>query len=510
MTKFSGFEALRAAVSEAGVEVLTYVPGYPITDAAESLDGIQMVTNEKVALEVALGASATGLRSLVLVKHLGANILSDPLSIAPTHTIGTGLVILVAEDVGPRGSQVELDIRHYGSLCEVPVLDPPDPKSLGFALYEAYDLSEEISAPVIVRSTLDLADEVEDDELFNTHFNASPNVAPNASSCSSSNASAFAPRAPSRSKKFDRSIWNLTAKGRHQRYRKDVMPLMSEASETSSLNFLCQGEGDVGIIASGRPARVASELTAPLLVTGYAHPLPWRSIRNFIQNHRKVLIAEEPAPFIESQLRMSDKVYGKLTGDLPWGRLKPEDLKLALDTIDSSGSVRAEDAPQTAQERGSRDICNDCPYWPVYEAVRDLDVPVAGDAGCNIRAVRPPLEAVDVVYGLGSSIGVASGFAKKGIALIGDYALIHSGIQGLMDALYNERDVLVVLLQNRVAAMTGGQKVADPTPLLEAIVKVRRLDTPTTREAAKAVLKEELAREGVSLVVISGTCPRGE
>ena len=159
MTKFSGLETLKAAVLDAGVEVLTYVPGYPITEAAESLNGIQMAANEKVALEVALGASVTGRRSLVLVKHLGANLFSDPLSIAPTHTIGAGLVILVAEDVGPRGSQVELDIRHYGSLCEVPVLDPPDSESLGFALFEAYDLSEKISAPVIVRSTFDLAED---------------------------------------------------------------------------------------------------------------------------------------------------------------------------------------------------------------------------------------------------------------------------------------------------------------------------------------------------------------
>ena len=469
-----------------GAEVLVYVPGYPITEAAEALgEKVQKTVNEKVALEVALGASATGQRSLVMVKHLGVNLLSDPLTISPTHTIGAGLVVLVAEDVEPKGSQIELDIRHYGALCDIPVLDPAGPGSIRSALAEAYTLSENISAPVMVRSTFDFGEIAEKREILSTELH------------------------PPRGKKFDRSIWNLTAKGRHQRYRSKVLPLMQVASESSPLNVLRLGKIEkrgVGIIASGRPARLAKDLDRSLLALGYANPLPWNLIRRFIEEHERVLVLEEPGPFIESQLRMSKKVRGKLTGHLPWGRLEPEDMDLALDQIYTDFLEGRDRPPQTVLERGYKGVCNDCPYLSIYEAVRDLNVPTAGDAGCSIRAVR--LGAVDVVYGLGSSIGVASGFKEKGVALIGDYALAHSGLQGLMDALNNRREVLVVLLQNRVAAMTGGQSVPDVTPLLEALLPIKVLDAPVSGNVAKDVLKEELAKSGVSLVLVRGICPR--
>ena len=133
------------ALTDLRIDLRIYVPGYPITEAVPALGrGAQMAANEKVALEVALGASATGRRSMVLVKHLGANLLSDPLSIAPTHAIGAGLVVLVGEDVGPKGSQAEADERNYGPLCEIPVLDPASPGLLDPALREAYSLSEMI------------------------------------------------------------------------------------------------------------------------------------------------------------------------------------------------------------------------------------------------------------------------------------------------------------------------------------------------------------------------------
>ncbi|MHC1630776.1 MAG: thiamine pyrophosphate-dependent enzyme [Methanotrichaceae archaeon] len=487
MTNITGVDALKQAVSDADAKVLLFVPGYPVTEAAQALgEKEKMAVNEKVALEAALGASATGQRSLVLVKHLGMNLLADPLSISPTHTIGSSLVILVGEDLGPSGSQIELDVRNYGSLCELPVIDPSGPEVLHFALMEAYFLSEKISAPVIVRTSFKL------DEALDWKRDLKRDLS-------------FRPKTTT-IKTFDRSIWNLTAKGRHQKYLRDSLPQMAKASENTSLNFLRKCD-DVGIIASGRPAKWASDLDSSLLVLGYAHPLPWKSIKSFIEDHRKILIAEEPLPFIESKLRMSDKVCGKLTGHLPFGKLEAADLKKALDKIDLPAEQKYH--IQTVEERGSRTICDDCPYLPLYEAIKNLNVLVAGDAGCSIRAVRPPLDTVDMVYGLGSSIGVASGFAKKGIALIGDYAFVHSGIQGLINAVYQKRDVLVVLLQNRVAAMTGGQDVPDIVPILEAIVpQVRKLDMPAPEERIEKLLKSELARPGVSAMVASGSCPR--
>ncbi|MGC9515445.1 thiamine pyrophosphate-dependent enzyme [Methanocrinis sp.] len=492
----TGADALREALADLGVDLRIYVPGYPATEAVPALGGgASMAANEKVAMEVALGASASGRRSIVLVKHLGVNILSDPLSIAPSHTIGAGLVILVGEDVGPRGSQVEMDVRNYGPLCEVPVIDPWGPQLLALALSEAFALSERVRAPAMVRTTFEFGEAARSPAQAKTTIHAEKKEEKGAGS-----------------ETFDRSIWDLTAKGRHQRYRGEVLPLLRRASATSSLNLLRDGGGELGMIASGRPAGLALNLGTkpPLLVVGISHPLPWDLIRVFVRDHGRILIAEEPTPFIEARLQISEKVFGKTTGHLPWGRMEAEDLERALELIAAGARPGPGPSPQRFEERpASRDVCDDCPFWPLYEAVRDLGVPVAGDAGCSIRAIRPPLEAVDVVYGLGSSVGVASGFSEKGVALIGDYALGHSGLLGLIDAVKNGREVLVILLDNGVAAMTGGQSVPDIKSLLERIVPGQRtLDLPVAKDLIEEVLAEELAEPGVSLVVVRGTCPR--
>jgi indolepyruvate ferredoxin oxidoreductase alpha subunit len=159
-------------------------------------------------------------------------------------------------------------------------------------------------------------------------------------------------------------------------------------------------------------------------------------------------------------------------------------------------------------ERGYAPICENCPFIPLFQALSKLDVPVAGDAGCAIRATREPYESVDVVYGLGSSVGVASGFRTKGIAVIGDYALAHSGLQALINAVWQKREVLAVILKNDVAAMTGGQEAPDLTALLEALVPTHILRLPASEELLEKRLREELAASGVSAVVVSGKCVR--
>ena len=148
----NGQNAVLLSVNDCGVKVLTFVPGYPITKVAEAL-GAEITINEKVALEIALGASATGARSMVLVKQVGMNILADPLVISATHTIGSGVVVIVGDDLGPKYSQVEMDSRFYGPLAKLPVLDPKDPAALHDSILEAYALSERLRIPVIVRVT---------------------------------------------------------------------------------------------------------------------------------------------------------------------------------------------------------------------------------------------------------------------------------------------------------------------------------------------------------------------
>ena len=194
-----------------------------------------------MALEIALGASATGLRSLVVVKQVGMNILADPLVISATHTIGSGLVIIAGDDLGPRGSQAEMDSRFYGPLAEIPVLDPRSPAALHASILEAFTLSEWLRIPVIVRVTARLlADE-------------GPEILPRPSKGAA--------------QQFEREGWDLTMRGRHQRHHDRILAFAEEASESTTLNRL-EISGNVGIIASGRPAALAEGLGVSLALRG--------------------------------------------------------------------------------------------------------------------------------------------------------------------------------------------------------------------------------------------------
>lgn len=480
MEEFTGLDAARHAVRDAEVEVVTYVPGFPITGLADALCA-EIAVNEKVALEIALGASATGVRSLVMVKQVGMNILADPLVISATHTIGSGLVVLVGDDLGPRGSQSEMDSRFYGPLTGLPVLDPKDPAALYGSILEACRLSESLRIPVIVRAT---------HRLISAKGRV-PTLTPLVGT----------------GQMFDRTAWDLTARGRNQKHHQEVLPLAQEASEVTLLNLL-QTSGKVGIIASGFPANLGEGLGVSLLSLGYAHPLPWKLIRRFIDDHSQVLVAEEPEPFIESQLRIGPKVRGKLTGHLPFGPLNKSDLIKALEDLEKDKAKVEPSIYERVAERGYKGICDDCPFIPLFRALGRLNVPVAGDAGCAIRATREPYSSVDVVYGLGSSIGVASGFRKKGVAVIGDFAFAHTGLAGLVNAAWQKRSVLVVLLQNGVAATTGGQETPDLTGLLESLVPTRSIRFPLSEDEILCILLEELAKPGASAVLASGRCAR--
>lgn len=475
----NGLQAAKLALQDAGVEVSTYVPGYPITDLAGLLQA-EVSVNEKVALEIALGASATGARSLVLVKQMGMNLLADPLVISATHTIGSGVAIIAGDDLGPKGSQAEMDSRIFGPLAQLPVLDPRSPALLHASILEAYTVSEWLRIPVIIRVTPRLL---------------------------AADSAAVLPL-PSKGsgQEFERESWELTMRGRHQRHRDWIMAFAAQASESTPLNRL-EISGSVGIIAGGYAAALSEGLGVSLLAVGYAHPLPWMLMRRFIDGHRYILVAEEPGPFIESQLRMSPKVRGKLTGHLPFGPLERTDIIKALESLDKKPEFAAQ-AYETVAQRGYSGICDDCPFIPLFRALARMDVPVAGDAGCAIRATREPYESVDVVYGLGSSIGVASGFRRKGVAVVGDYALAHTGLQGLINALWQKREVLVVVLKNDVAAMTGGQAVPDLEAVLKTLVPTRCIEHPCSEDGMVLALEDGLASPGVSVLVVKSKCPR--
>jgi len=294
-----------------------------------------------------------------------------------------------------------------------------------------------------------------------------------------------------------------------------VLPLAEAASEATALNRLSiSPEAKMGIIASGFPASLADGFGASLLSVAYAHPLPWKLIRRFIDNHSQILVVEEPEPFIESQLRMEPKVRGKLSGHLPFGLLERSDLIKALECLEKEPETnpRISEAGgyESIAERGYTGICDDCPFIPLYRALAKLDAPVAGDAGCVIRTTREPYESVDLVYGLGSAVGVASGFRRKGVAVIGDFGLAHSGLQALVNAVWRGREVFVVLLKNNVAAMTGGQEAPDLTKLVEAMAPTSHISLPAPEGEIEEALRSGLARPGISVLVAEGRCARAD
>lgn len=484
-------DAIVAAFQDSDVKIVTGVPGFPITELMEALNVIdlglksgdsmkhQWSVNEKVALEIALGSSVCGERSAVITKHVGMNVLADPLVSSTTHTIGAGVVIIAGDDPGAQKSQNEQDSRFFGLIAEVPVFDPDTPEAAYLSITEAYGLSEKIRAPIIIRITYRL-------------LKSSGNITRKSKSVSDA--------------KPNKKIWLLTMLGKHQRFHGVAFPEMCEYVEISQLNT-CKKKGEYGIISSGFPAA----LVEAVIPESFSHlslcavnPLPLELVNRFIEEHERVLIVEETEPVIERQL--AKKVLGKLTGHMPYGMIKVEDIKKAIGNINKD-TATCEFAPETIEKRGARDICDDCPYLPLYESIKEQKVPVAGDLGCSIRTSSPPLCLLDAAFSLGSSIGTACGFNRKGIAIIGDFGLAHSGIPALINAVHNKHELLIIVLQNDIAAMTGGQKVPNLTELVRSYIRDTEIIDPQDINLKK-ILDEKLKKSGISVILARARCPR--
>jgi indolepyruvate ferredoxin oxidoreductase alpha subunit len=570
----TGFEALYLAALDSDVSLITGVPGYPVTslmelflrkpaekellDASEAKTLVSgaaaseivrdysamWLTNEKVALETALGASVSGRRALVLVKHVGMNLLSDPLITSVTHTIGAGLVIIAGDDPGAKGSQNEQDSRWYGRIAEIAVFDPANPDTAYRALRRAYELSEETRTPVILRITAGL--EKSKGKIKRLPESSAPHP------------------------EFDRAVWKYRMAEKHRLFHSKTYPLLEDEAENTDLNEVRErtagntgygsglGHGQIGIISSGFTSSIVEEvlkkqkefradvsgLEISHLSLNLVNPLPLGKIKAFLRSNQKVLVAEESEPFIEEQIRIAGNVYGKKTGHLPYGQVKPEDLEFALGHIGEEISKPAGAAFLKTAKKKRDGICDDCVYLSLYRFLSTLDVRVAGDMGCSVRSAPEPLAAVDVSFALGSAISVACGFEKKGIAVIGDFALAHSGILGLLSAATTGCNVLVLVLQNEVAAMTGGQAVPCLRKVVEAITpdvsvfdidageveaasgilkmtdkNEKLMDTPESKKKAgheiekqvsgpklSELVREKLALPGLSVIFVKGKC----
>lgn len=499
----TGTEALFLSLIDNSIRLVTGVAGYPTTAFMELLlkhehEGYKAfwMTNEKAALEKALGASVTGQRSVVVVKHVGMNVLSDPLMTAVYHTIGAGIVIIAGDDTGAKASQNEQDSRFYGNLAEVALFDPATPQGAYDSVTSAFEISEQAKVPVIIRITDRLLDSK--GSLIRGRQNGS---------------TAF----------FDKSIWKLTTKGKHQRFHRESMPLLETAVHTTSLNRLQSGKSKLGVISSGYLSVQVDTVLCEAKYSGYSHlvlqmvaPFPFDKVRQFIDACDTVLVVEETEPFIESHIVVTGKIRGKMTGHIPYGQVEVGHIIYALDHLEESRIEKYTEV-QTIKSRGSRPLCQDCPFMPLYTCLANIDVMVAGDMGCSIRAAPEPLQAVDTGFALGSAISTACGFKDKGIAVIGDFALAHSGIIGLINAVGSQDDIVIVILQNWVAAMTGGQEAPDLMPAVKALVPdTTVVEMPLFTAGASSrtevqirdMLQSKLEQKGVSVIYLLGKCTK--
>jgi len=508
----SGNQAVARGAYESGVAVATSYPGTPCTEILETLSTYGPVqamwsTNEKVALEVALGAAFAGARSLVAMKHVGLNVAADPLFSASYTGINAGLVVVVGDDPSAASSQNEQDSRHYARAAKILMLEPSDSEEARQFVAHAFELSEQFDTPVLLRMTTRLCHSKTVVELGKL------------------------PRKPPRAAGFVRDFDKFVLLPRQAVLRhaaiENRLEALAEYGERSPLNRVELRDRDVGIITSGVAYGYVREAfpEASVLKLGQTYPLPAELIRQFAGEVNRVLVVEELDPFLQEQIRaLGVAVEG---GDwLPRvGELTPERLR---------GSVERR-APQPLEKgdpaippRVPR-ICAGCQYLGVYTAISRIGVRVTGDIGCYTLGALEPWNAIDSVVCMGASIGMALGMEKalgershgKNLAIIGDSTLLHSGIAPLLDLVYNQGHCTVLIMDNSTTAMTGLQghpgngrtaagqigRGVDLEKLVEAIgIEWVRVIDPYDLEESEATLRDALAHPAPAVVISRAPC----
>ena len=512
-TLMSGNQAVARGAYEAGVLVAAGYPGTPSTEVLEALAGYPEVrvgwsANEKVALDTALGASLGGARALATMKHVGLNVAADTFMTAAYTGVSAGLVVVTADDPGMWSSQNEQDNRLYARFALVPMVEPADSAEARAYTRLAFDLSEEFDVPVLVRYTTRVA-----------HTRGV--VTPEARQA-----------APVRG--FVRNPQKYVmlpahAQRRHplvlERYRR-----LQDYVETSPLTQVELGDRRVGIVTAGVVYQYVRELLpeASVLKLGMSFPLPLSAIRAFAAQVERLLVVEELEPLVEDALRaaglaVEGKAYfprvGELTPELVAAGL------LAAGVL--PGPLVRQSPPPAAPPARPPVLCPGCPHTvPFYELHR-MGAVVCGDIGCYTLAALAPLAAMDSCIAMGSSIGMATGLSRSGgaggpvVAAIGDSTFLHGGIPALVDAVYNDADITVLLLDNGTTAMTGGQphpgtgvgirgnetRAVDIVQLCRAVgVDHVEVVDPYDVPAVRVALAAAVAHAGPAVVITNRPC----
>ena len=463
----SGNEAFALGAYHAGVMVAAAYPGTPSTEILENLalfDDIhaEWATNEKVAMEVALGASYAGVRSMASMKHVGLNVASDPFMAAATTGVNAGMVIVCADDPGIHSSQNEQDNRHYAKLAKVPVLEPSNSQEAYDLMAHAFDISEKFDTPVMVRSTTRIShsksvvdvnkSRVVSDKRLPFYYNVQKYV-----------------------------MLPVNARIRHPLIEERLVKL-AEFSDTFPMNQITWGNLDIGVVTSGIAYQYAREVfpEASFLKLGMTFPLPQKLIHTFAAKVKKLIVIEELDPFLQEHIQaMGIKVTGKEFIP-PVGELN---LRIVEDGSRTAGLL-AGTPPQQITEmapglpKRPPLLCPGCPHTGMFFVLNTIGqrakllestepqqpkLIVTGDIGCYTLAAYPPLSAMDTTACMGASIGKALGMERaevgsKVVAVIGDSTFLHSGITGLVNAVYNKGQITIIILDNGTTAMTGHQE----------------------------------------------------
>ncbi|CCG08551.1 thiamine pyrophosphate-dependent enzyme [Pararhodospirillum photometricum] len=522
----SGNEAVAHAVWEAGAALASAYPGTPSTEILEVLGGYpdleaQWGVNEKVALEVAIGASLAGARSFCAMKHVGLNVAADALMSQTLAGVNGGLVIAVADDVGLSSSQNEQDSRYWGRFAHLPVLEPADAQEAHAFTLAAFVLSEEYSCPVLLRLTTRV--------------------------CHVKTLVTVGPRRPAPERHFIRESrrWvMLPGNARAMipaQFKREAA--LAEFAETTDLTQVWEGsDTSLGVITSGPAALSAREALpdVPLLKLGLGYPLPLERIRAFAAGVEKVLVIEETEPLIEQELRAAGlSVHGKDV--LPrFGELSVTVLRAGVRTLRGEPAPTPPAETQTAVAAAAQvfprppTMCPGCPHLSPFYCLSRLrnSILISGDIGCYTLGAGQPWDAMDTCTCMGASLTLANGLAvgksgpdanKAVVAVIGDSTFLHMGMQGLLNLVYNRANVTVLLLDNRAVGMTGGQEHpgtgldlygkdaprVDFAALVKALgVKEERLHTvdPYQLPELFKLIRSEIQVDDVSVILTNQPC----
>ena len=506
-----GNAAAARGLYEAGCAVVSSYPGTPSTEITEELAKFDEVycewaPNEKVAMEVAFGASLAGKRSFCGMKHVGLNVAADPLFTISYTGVNAGMVIAVADDAGMHSSQNEQDSRHYAQAAKVPMLEPADSaEALAFSK-RAYEISEAFDTPVFLKMCTRIA---------------------HSQSVVETGARADVPMKPYEKNIAKYVMMPGNAIRRHPVVEERTKKLI-EFAETSDLNRIEEGKDHaIGIITSSTSYQYVKEVcgdTYPVLKLGMIWPMPEKKIRDFAASVQRLIVVEELDPFIENHCRVLGlEVEGKALFS-PLGELSQNIVAEKLGVARESGPALGESVPGRPPV-----MCAGCPHRGLFYTLNRNKCTVLGDIGCYTLGAVAPLSAIEMTACMGASVSAIHGFNKacgeesegKTVAVIGDSTFMHSGMTGLANIAYNQSNSTVIILDNSITGMTGHQQnpttgyniKGDPAGKIDleslcramGFSRVRVVD-PYDLAACDQAVKEELAAREPSVIISRRPC----